>query len=247
MREQPGSVWKMWNLYKNGGITPALASLLGSPDARQMALIRRMMREKQNQPDMDTELLALDAVVFDLETTGFNAKGGDEIISVGAAAVQGNRLLEKETFYSLVNPKKTIPDHIERLTGISTQEASRAPDLIEVLRQFFSFVNQRVLIAHGAGHDKTFLNQALWKTSRVTLAHRVLDTMMLARWLHPELKSHDLDTMLEHYQIPVGRRHHALDDSEMTARLWARLVEEAAERRVITLGDLYMELSLIRR
>lgn len=232
----------MWSLYKEGGITPALASLLGNKQAEQMAWLRRLMRE-QRQAVPDTPLAELEAVVFDLETTGFNPACGDEIIAIGGIAVKGDRVLERETFYSLVNPHKPVPPAVEKLTGITTEEALSAPELIGVLGRFFSFVHQRVLIAHGAGHDKRFLKTALWKTSRSQLTHRVLDTMMVAKWLHPELSGHDLDTLLNLYGIPVENRHHALEDSRMTARLWTGMMGRMKERRVHTLADLYMQLS----
>lgn len=243
MRDDRGPVRSMWNLYREGGVAPALASLLGSKRAEQMAWLRRLMKEQRRRAETDTPLDELEAVVFDLETTGFNPAGGDEIIAIGAVAVRGARVLERETFYSLANPRKPIPPEVERLTGITTGEAMEAPDLIDVLGRFFSFVNRRVLIAHGAGHDKRFLREALWKTSRARLNHRVLDTMMVARWLHPELAGHDLDTLLALYGLPVERRHHALSDSRMTARLWAEMAGRMRERRVYTLADLYMYLS----
>jgi len=243
VRDDRGSGRSMWNLYREGGVAPALASLIGNKRAEQMAWLRRLMKEQRRQAETDVPIDELEAVVFDLETTGFNPTGGDAIISVGAVAVKGTEVLERETFYSLANPKRPVPPDVERLTGITTDEALAAPDLIDVLGRFFAFVGRRVLIAHGAGHDKRFLREALWKTSRAQLSHRVLDTMMVAKWLHPDLHGHDLDTLLGLYGIPAENRHHALADSRMTARLWAGMAGRMRERRVYTLGDLYMYLS----
>ncbi|TVY08260.1 exonuclease domain-containing protein [Paenibacillus cremeus] len=234
---------RMWHLYKMGGLTPALTSMFDAQSAQQMAFIRSIMKEQRKNSLYEIPLESAELVVFDLETTGFSPYNGDEIISFGAVNVHGDQVTEEETFYSLVNPKRAIPNTVEELTGISTEMAAEAPDLIHVLRGFLEFVQQKILVAHGTGHDKHFLNSALWKTSKVNLSHRMLDTMMIAKWLNPKLNTYDLDTLLDVYGVEVTVRHHALEDARMTARLWSNLMIEIKSRDVQTLGDLYAHLS----
>ncbi len=233
---------RLWDLYKKGGIAPAIASMFGAQSAQQMAFIRSVMKEQRKQPLFELPLDELDIAVFDLETTGFSPYSGDEIISVGAALMAGPQIKE-DTFYSLVNPRRKIPAPIIELTGITNDMAEQAPELIDVLHGFMAFIDKKVLIAHGSGHDKHFLNAALWKTSKVNLSHRLVDTMMIGKWLHPKLKHYDLDTMLDLYGIQISNRHHALDDSVMTARLWSAMFEEIRTKQVFTLGELYAYLS----
>lgn len=243
MDEQKSSLGRMWSLYKRGGLTPAIASMLGSQNAQQMAFIRSVMKEQRKQSLYETPITELEFVVFDLETTGFHPSQGDEIISVGAILVEGTQLRHDRSFYSLINPKRDIPQEIVDLTGITHTMANDAPELLEVLHRFLEFVDKRILIAHGGGHDRQFLNEALWRTTRITLSHRFLDTMMIYRWLHPKEAGYDLDSLLEHYEIPVTNRHHAMEDARMTAVLWGKLVDEVLDRNVHTLGDLYAYLS----
>ncbi|WP_028610324.1 3'-5' exonuclease [Paenibacillus harenae] len=242
MKEQKG-VGRMWNLYKMGGFTPAIASMLGSQNAQQMAFIRNVNKEQRKQSMLDTPLRELEAVVFDLETTGFNPTNGDEIISFGAVLMRGGELFESESFYSLVNPKRKISKAIVELTGITNEMVQDAPDLMQVLHDFMEFVGRRLLIAHAAGHDKQFLNAALWRTSKVNLNHRVLDTMMVAKWLEPNRDGYSLDELLNSCCIPITDRHHALQDSIMTAQLWQNYLTRILERNITTLGDLYAYLS----
>lgn len=237
------SMGRMWHLYKMGGITPAIASMLGSSNAQQMAFIRSMSKDQRKESALEIPLHELEAVVFDLETTGFNPYNGDEIISIGGVLLKGGTIAEAETFYTLVNPKRKIPRHITELTGITNEMASSAPDLMQGLHDFMDFVGRRVLIAHGTGHDKPFLNAALWRTSKVSLTHRVLDTMMIAKWLEPKRGEYGLDDLLEAYGVVVTERHHALHDSIMTAKLYGRFLTQIQSRNVTTLGDLYAYLS----
>ncbi|WP_127585161.1 exonuclease domain-containing protein [Paenibacillus koleovorans] len=237
------TVGRMWHLYKKGGITPAVASMFDPQNAQHMAFIRSFMKEQRKNSLYEVRLENMEAVVFDLETTGFSPYNGDEIISIGAISISGGFIKQEETFYSLTQPKGKIPEQVERLTGITTEEAAKAPELITVLREFLEFVQHRVLIVHGSGHDKHFLNSALWKTSKVNLSHRLLDCLILAKRMHPKLGNYSLDALLDMYEIESDSRHHALYDSVMTARLWGKLLHEVMEREVLTLGDLYEYLS----
>ncbi|GIQ63078.1 hypothetical protein PACILC2_16460 [Paenibacillus cisolokensis] len=242
MKEQKG-VGRMWHLYKLGGFAPAVASMLGAQNAQQMAFIRSVAKEQRKQSMLDTPLQELEAVVFDLETTGFNPYGGDEIIAIGGVLMRGGERVADGTFYTLVNPRRRIPLHIIELTGITNEMAAESSDLLQALHDFMEFVGKRLLIAHGSKHDKQFLSAALWKTSKVALNHRVLDTMMVAKWLEPGRPAYGLDELLESAGIPIENRHHALYDSLMTAELWRSYLRRIRERNIITLGDLYAYLS----
>jgi len=234
-----------WNLYKMGGIAPAFHAMFNPQNAQQMAFFRSIMKEQRKNSLFEIALHDLQAVVFDLETTGFSSLNGDEIISIGAVKVEGTNVRPEETFYSLINPKRCIPDVVEQLTRITNEMVETAPDLIQVLHGFFTFVHNRILIAHGTGHDKQFLKSALWKTSKANLSHRVLDTMAIAKWLHPKRNNYDLDSVLAAYDIKMDdtQRHHALGDSLMTAQLWCKLSEEIQLREIENLGALYENLS----
>lgn len=240
-----GPAGRMWQLYKMGGLTPAITSMFDARNAQQMAFIRSVMKEQRKNSLYDVQLETLEAVVFDLETTGFSPYNGDEILSIGAVLTRGGDVSEhqEDRFYSLVNPKRNVPAEITELTGITNEMAESAPELIDSLRGFLEFVHRRVLIAHGSGHDKHFLNSALWKTSKVNLSHRVLDTMMIAMWLHPKRGRYDLDAILDLYGVDVLQRHHALDDSIMTAHLWSKMLKDIQERGITNLGELYAHLS----
>jgi len=243
MKERNRPPRGMWSLYKMGGLPPAIHSVFNPQNAQQMAFIRQVMKRQRKDFIMETPLSEVEVVVFDLETTGFHAAGGDEILSFGAIAVKGERIVEEETFYTLVNPERDIPAEIVELTGIRREDAASAPSVMEGLRQFFEFVDRRMLVAHASAHDKQFLNAALWRTSKVHMTHRVLDTIMIAKWLEPKRKDYSLDALLEEHGIPITVRHHALEDSRMTAQLWVSFLRVIRDRNIHTLGELYSYLS----
>lgn len=233
---------RLWDIYKQGGLTSAITSVFNTQNAQHMAYIRSVMKEQRKDASLSTPIRELKVTVFDLETSGF-FPNTDEILSIGAIKADGAEIDPDATFYSLVQTKRPVPKVITELTGITDEDTASGLALVEALHQFLRFTENRALIAHGSGHDKQFLNVALWQTSRVRLSHRVLDTMMIARWLRPGLPSYGLDEMLEEFDIEVTQRHHALEDSIMTAKLWSRFLDEMKERQVTTLNDLYAHLS----
>lgn len=232
----------LWDVFKGGSIPPRIASMLGAPSAQQIAFVRSLSKGQRKPETLHVPLAELKTAVFDLETTGFHYHYGDEILSFGAVKVDGEQIT-KDMYYSLSKPSCTIPETIVSLTGITAEMVEDAPSLLQSLREFMGFVADRVLIAHGSAHDKAFLDVALWKTSKVHLGHRVLDTMMIARKLEPDMNISSLDDWLDYYNIPILTRHHALEDSKMTAELWVAIIYQLKERGVITLGDLYSFLS----
>ncbi|MRN52783.1 exonuclease domain-containing protein [Paenibacillus monticola] len=246
--KEPNKGGGFWNNLRQGGMPSAIASMRGGEasqqTAQQMAFIRSLMREKRRPEVLRTPLAELETVIFDLETTGFAHQHGDEIMSIGAIKVVGETIKEDECFYTLVNCQTAIPENITQLTGISEEMTRSAPSLMDGLHNFMSFVGQRVMVAHASSHDKSFLNAALWKTSKVQLTHRVLDTMMLARCLEPQRSNYTLDELLAVHGIPISGRHNALEDAKMTASLWVSYLQEIAKKpQLETLGDLYTYLS----
>ncbi|MFI2858500.1 exonuclease domain-containing protein [Paenibacillus sp. JSM ZJ436] len=233
-----------WKSLRMGDLNSAVASMRGNPSAQQIAFIRSQMRDQRRPEVLGTPLKELETVVFDLETTGFSYQHGDVILSFGAVKTHGTTILQDQCFHLVVNSGAAVPSDITRLTGITQSMVDDAVPLTEGLHDFMAFVEGRVLIAHAAGHDKAFLNAALWKTSKVRLTHRLLDTMMIARQLYPDLPEHSLDLLLHQAGIPIEGRHDALKDALMTARLWTSYIEAVQEEEGVgTLGDLYMYLS----
>ncbi len=64
-------------------------------------------------------LLDTTYVVFDLETTGFNATGGDSIIEIGAVKMHQGEIIDR--FDELINPGRKLPTKITEITNITDE------------------------------------------------------------------------------------------------------------------------------
>lgn len=220
----------------------------GDPRARtllQTEALLREAKERRGAAGLETPLEAARFVVFDIETTGFRAHGGDEIIDIAATEVQNGAWAPERQFASLVRPRRKVPDEILRLTGIDPADIAEAPPLPDVLRDFLRFAKDGVLVAYGLRHDLGFLHAVCQRLYGQRVSNRAVDAWQTARWLHPDLGDHSLDTLLQAYGVQVNGRHTALGDSLMTADLWSRFLPALAGRRLHTLGDLYAALALV--
>jgi DNA polymerase III alpha subunit (gram-positive type) len=87
-----------------------------------------------------------------------------------------------------------------------------------------------VLVAHNAPFDTSFLNHEI---SRVYPGHRMVNphlcTVKLSRRALPELLNHRLDTIAEHFSIPIASRHRAGSDALATAEIFLVLLTRLAE------------------
>ena len=77
-----------------------------------------------------------DYVVFDLETTGTSVKS-DDIIEISAIKTVSGVI--KETYSTLVNPKRSIPAAASAINGITDEMTAQAPFLEEALAGFLGY------------------------------------------------------------------------------------------------------------
>ena len=67
----------------------------------------------------------------------------------------------------------------------------------------------------------------------ITVTHPVIDTLELARFLHPEMKNHRLSTLAKKFNIELTQAHRAIFDCEATGYLFLQLLEEAEKKVLI--------------
>lgn len=195
MKMEGGNFSKMLQLYRRGGISPAMLSIFQPERAEQVAWVRSLMRDVRDNKKEETSLRQIKAVALDLETTGFRPYTGDEIISVGAVRMNGKEFVDEKGFYSLVNPGRPIPENIRELTGINDDMVRDAPNIQNVLTQLMEYMENRWLIAHFSQHDQSFLKHALWKHFKTHWTYRCIDTSFIAKILFPQQPTYELEEL----------------------------------------------------
>ncbi len=204
-------------------------------DDRRFRIIDGKTVELQSH-DFETHLLReLDFVVVDVEATGAKLPP-NRIIELGAYRIRGGRIVDE--FVALVNPEIPIPRFVMTLTGIKNEMVKTAPVFAEVAPRWLEFVEDAVLIAHNSPFDTNFLNHEI---SRVSPGHRMINTHLctvtLSRRVVPGLSNYRLDTVAEHFSIPIFQRHRAGSDALATAEVFLHLLSRLEEHGIQDLAS----------
>ena len=108
-------------------------------------------------------------IFFDIETTGFNPEGMDQIIELAAISIdKTGRQQEMDEFIKLFRIQE-LPQKITELTGISSDTLSdQGKDEVAVLKKFINMLQNNghtLLIAHNAQFDLKFMAYAIHRNS----------------------------------------------------------------------------------
>lgn len=198
--------------------------------------------------EREYNLLENTFVVFDTETTGFYA-GSDQMIEIGAVKIKNGEIIDR--FDELIDPKRPIPKKITELTFITDEMVSGKDSEENVTRRFLDWAKDLPMVAHNAKFDISFMKAACNKYDFGEFDATVLDTMSLARMLHPEWTNHKLQTLTKKLDIPWDEeKHHRADyDAEGTALAFHKMCKVLYDQNISTTTELLANIdrdSLIR-
>ena len=162
-------------------------------------------------------------IILDTETTGLEPSNGHRIIEIGCVELIDRRLSGNH-FHQYLNPEREIEDGALEVHGISREFLRDKPLFAEVAEDLLEFVEGAELIIHNAPFDIGFLDcelSLLERTDRMSDHVTVLDTLELARDLHPGQRN-SLDALCKRYEVDATKRdvHGALIDSELLANVY---------------------------
>lgn len=163
-------------------------------------------------------------IILDTETTGLEPSQGHRIIEIGCVEMI-NRKLTGRTYHRYINPKRAIDIEAIEVHGITNEFLEDKPLFADVANEFQEFIRGAELIIHNAPFDVGFINHefSLMGSSDVQVSNlcSVVDTLVLARQLHPGQKN-NLDALCRRYGIDNSHRelHGALLDSEILSDVY---------------------------
>lgn len=162
-------------------------------------------------------------VVLDTETTGLEVSRGDRVIEIGCIEIVDRRLTGRR-FHQYVNPEREVEAGALAVHGLDDEFLRDKPKFGEICEEFIEFVGGAELVIHNAAFDLGFLDYELGLAGRPRmseLAESVIDTLKLAREMHPGRKN-SLAALCERYCIDHSRRtlHGALLDAQLLAEVY---------------------------
>src|SRR5689334_4441927 len=164
----------------------------------------------------DVNSRAMRQIVLDVETTGLEATAGHRIIEIGCVELL-NRRPTGQRFHRYLNPEREIDSGALAVHGIDMAKLLQAPRFAEIAAELVAFIEGAELIIHNAPFDVGFLDAEFARLPGlrgVAEICRVLDTLALARRLHPGQRN-SLDALCKRYSVDNTRRelHGALLDA----------------------------------
>ncbi len=166
--------------------------------------------------------------IVDLETTGLPGDSSAEILEFGIfvldLADRDQTVVEARELRGLVRPHKPLPSEIKRLTGLRDRDVVDAKRLEEVRYRVAEALEGRVLIAHNAEFERSFLARFVSPEIKNAV---FLDPQDLVALTHPDAPDLRLATFTR-MLLDREERHRALDDAKDTARVLAAIASGAA-------------------
>ncbi len=174
---------------------------------------------------LPADLVAGQFVVFDLETTGLNNSPAtgmmDHITEVGAVKIKNGKICEK--FSSFVACPVKLSEEIVKLTGITDDMLVGAPDVADVIADFYKFCEGSVLVGHNVQFDYKFIRY-YGEQSGYIFHHKQMDTVSIGQEVL-RLSNYKLNTIADYYGFSFNH-HRAFDDAFTTAKIFIELVKE---------------------
>jgi DNA polymerase III epsilon subunit family exonuclease len=158
-------------------------------------------------------------VVFDLETTGFNA-GSAEIIEIGAIRISRDFKM-KRSFECLLQIEGRLPRKIVEITGITRKMINKdGRDADEAIGEFLQFVGDLPLVAYNVKFDRSFLEAAASKRGHI-IRNEFHCALEKARLAWPGRASYKLVDIARDGQLSSDGTHRALSDARRALIVYA--------------------------
>jgi DNA polymerase-3 subunit epsilon len=209
---------------------------------------RREAEETEGRIDPHRSILECRYVVMDTELTGLDLRK-DSIVSLGAVAMEGGRIIIGEQFSEIVNPAAALSSESVVVHGITPTEASMRPSIGAVIDHFLRFCEDAVVVGHFLSLDLGFLNKELKRLGARRFDRPVVDTLTVHEWMLSQggefsrhyngaCRDKDLFSLARKYRIPVSAAHDAQMDAFITAQLFQRFLQFLPDLGVRTVKDL---------
>ncbi|WP_028313099.1 3'-5' exonuclease [Derxia gummosa] len=174
-------------------------------------------------------------VSVDCETTGLDTRK-DEIISIGAVRIVGNRVMTSERLELIVKPSKArLTSESVRVHGLRQRDVAGGLEPEEALHRLLRFIGSRPLVGYYLEFDVAMINRLMWPTLGVPLPQKKIEVSgMFYEYRHRQLAPYQQEgthidlrfaTLMNELDLPMWPAHNAVNDAIMAGLAFIKLRE----------------------
>ncbi len=181
-------------------------------------------------------------IIFDLETTGLFPEF-DDIIEFAASKYHMGKEIDKIQFF--IKPKNKLSEFTKKLTNISDDDVNNAINPKDALFKIASWIEDSILIAHnGIDFDMRFLQKKAEQYNFPKFKNTVIDSMKLARAIHPDFLSHSLGRLAKKLKVEYDSSiaHRADYDVKVLSSVWTLLSNSLINQNILYLDEIDQKL-----
>ena len=176
-------------------------------------------------------------VTLDCETTGLDAQR-DQIVSIGAVRIAGNRLLTSQRLELLVRPERRLSADSVRVHRLRERDVALGIKPEQAMRRLLEFIGSRPLVGYYLEFDVAMINREIWPMLGVGLPQPKIEvSAMYYDYKNRRRPAHERDTMIDlRFQtmmtdlaLPLRDAHDALNDAVMAGLAFVKLRRLLAE------------------
>ncbi len=172
-------------------------------------------------------------VSLDCETTGLNVRS-DEIISIGAVRIVGNRIMTSERLELLVRPERGVSADSVRIHRLRERDVAQGVPLEEAMKRLMHFIGGRPLVGYFLEFDIAMLHRAIWPMlgqglpqPKIEVSGMYYDYRFRQMAAYQQQTSVNIDlrfaTMMKDLDLPLRDAHDAINDAVMAGLAFIKL------------------------
>ncbi len=166
-------------------------------------------------------------VCLDCETTGLNPRK-DEILSIGAVIIKGNKVLMRNTLNIFVKPSRDVTKESIKIHHIRPIDLENALEPKEAIMELLKFIGNRPIVGYYIKFDISIISKYTKKYIGIPLPNRQIEVSSMyfkTRKRSSDYEFVDLkfDTIMKELDIPELGKHDALNDAIMTSMIFLKL------------------------
>jgi DNA polymerase-3 subunit epsilon len=170
-------------------------------------------------------------VTLDCETTGLDVHR-DQIVSIGAVRIVGNRLLTSQRLELLVRPERALSASSVRVHRLRERDVALGLKPEDAMRRLLDFIGSRPLVGYYLEFDVAMINREIWPMLGLRLPQPKIEvSAMYYDYKNRQLAPHErggmidlrFQTMMSELALPQRDAHDALNDAVMAGLAFVKL------------------------